>query len=123
MPHTRRKELQNKALRQTSAYDVIHFYRDHIKKGARFRRKLVVSIGPDPTVNDIEGVDCLVLDRMPEFQRKCKLYPTVPKNVMAEWYTGVFSAKNNIYDSPEVPDLSDEEIEDPESIINTSSGV
>ena len=66
-------------------------------------------------MNDIEGVDCLVMDRMPEFQTKCKVYPLVPKNVMDEWYTGVFSAKNNLYDHPEVPDLCDEEIEDLET--------
>ena len=117
----RRKDLLNEALDRTSAYDVVHFYRDHVKRGARFRRKLVVSIGPDPTVNDIDGVDCLTVDRMAEFQAKCEAYPVAPRSAMAEWYAGVFSAKNNLYDHPEMPDLSDEEMDELETTTTLTS--
>ena len=64
---------------------VKQFYNDYIKQGAPNRRKLLLSIAPDPTLNTIQVHGCCTTKKIVYFQGFC-----YPSKVASEWKIQVY---------------------------------
>ena len=78
---------------------LIHqFYRNWIHTQGSERRCLILSIGPDPMVNEIPGMDSMTLDKVHEV--KWTKFPTISHQQLSEWYYSTFNSNDGNYSPP-----------------------
>jgi len=104
----RRTEKEIKEIENTSAEQIIEFYRNKISVDGDERRLVVISIGPDAILNrlDDDKIRHWTVDDIVEFRETSTTLRRnrVPVDRMNSWYQNVFDAKNGDFDPPQVLD-------------------
>jgi hypothetical protein len=104
----RRTEKEIKEIENTSADEIIEFYRNKISVDGDERRLVVISIGPDAILNRLDDskIRHWTFDDIVEFRETSTTLRRnrVPVDRMNSWYQNVFDAKNGDFDPPQVLD-------------------
>ena len=97
-------------MNQLDLLSIRTFYRQWIHSKASERQCVVISIGPDPILNRLEGVPNVShwnLGQIEEFRQNI-MTPISPKSVPRQWFYDVFDQSQYIY----TPPFLDQDLED-----------
>ena len=89
-------------MNQLDLLSIRSFYRKWIHSNASDRRCVVISIGPDPILNQLEGVPIVhhwTLEGIEEFRRSV-MTPMFQRNVPRQWFYDVFECLDYNYPPP-----------------------
>ena len=94
-------------MNQLDLLSIRTFYRQWIHSKASDRRCVVISIGPDPILNRLEGIPGIPspgifhwnLSQIEEF-RQTVMTPIPPKSVPRQWFYDVFERSDYVYPPP-----------------------
>lgn len=100
--HFRRLDQELECLRKLDMKSVLQFYHDWITKSGLERRCLILSIGPDPILNCIDGGEAFHLGQEKEkIYESCDMFSPPNEAQLAAWYQMVFERQDFEYDPPE----------------------
>ncbi|CAB4059390.1 IDE [Lepeophtheirus salmonis] len=78
------------------------FYKDWISLNGSERRCLIVSIGPDPILNQMDFIPSFRLHQIPFVRRDWSIFQLLDPNYLQEWFKMVFNSQDNEYEPPKM---------------------
>ncbi len=105
----RRRQEEIEELNSLTHQDLVNFYKDYIAYAGLKRRKLVISLGPDPILNTLDTDGLLMrLEDVPKMlHTRSHPFPTIPEDELDEWYAEVLACAGSEYAPPPPPSTAD----------------
>ncbi|XP_071749609.1 insulin-degrading enzyme isoform X2 [Lepeophtheirus salmonis] len=78
------------------------FYKDWVSLNGSERRCLIVSIGPDPILNQMDFIPSFGLHQIPFVRRDWSIFQLLDPSYLQEWFKMVFNSQDNEYEPPKM---------------------